>query len=408
MFFPFPFERERRRRSDSRSRSRDSRRSPRTPRREEAVPAKAVALPPLPPPTTPPPMMPAPGFMWQQVPIPGAASAPAQGYPVSSHVWPAPWKWQQQQWPQRQSWSQRKGGWNKYKREDSQSSKPGDDSWRNIKEASREEVRAAEERRAQAKEAEVDDDGDYLRALWQSARDEAQADPNRPPSAAELVKKGTLQSWGDIRVKFPDVGEYESFLLEVGRLATVLAAFKHFDRPLEGESPVAGRVGPELISFDLPGQNVLAMMCTLKFPEYVEDESCVHPGTFCHGTSFSAAVGIAEHGGVAVSHHSGEAFPSYGFFRARIPGTVLPGVADLCSYKNGNPLEVPRRGARACGGDPPSVNSLGRGRAGVHALDVQGLRQCRIGRALLGGSTPCNLAGHSCRVAPIEDRGIRL
>ena len=146
-------------------------------------------------------MMPAPGFMWQQVPIPGAASAPAQGYPVSSHVWPAPSKWQQQQWPQRQSWSQRKGGWNKYKREDSQSSKPGDDSWRNIKEASPEEVRAAEERRAQAKEAEVDDDGDYLRALWQSARDEAQADPNRPPSAAELVKKGTLQplwtmSWG--------------------------------------------------------------------------------------------------------------------------------------------------------------------------------------------------------------------
>ena len=143
-------------------------------------------------------------------------------------------------WPQRQSWSQRKGGWNKYKREDSQSSKPGDDSWRNIKEASREEVRAAEERRAQAKEAEVDDDGDYLRALWQSARDEAQADPNRPPSAAELVKKGTLQpwwtmSWGDIRVKFPDVGEYESFLLEaapgtpkpvVGRLATVLAALR--------------------------------------------------------------------------------------------------------------------------------------------------------------------------------------
>ena len=72
-------------------------------------------------------------------------------------------------------------------------------------------------------------------------------------------------------------------------------------------------MGPELISFDLPGQNVLAMMCTLKFPEYVEDESCVHPGTFCHRTSFSAAVGIAEHGGVAVSHHSGEAFPSYGF-----------------------------------------------------------------------------------------------
>ena len=217
-------------------------------------------------------------------------------------------------------------------------------------------------------------------------------------------------------MKFPDIGEYESFLLEaapgtpkpvVGRLATVLAAFKHFGRPLEGESPVAGRVGPELISFDLPGQNVLAMMCTLKFPEYVEDESCVHPGTFCHGTSFSAAVGIAEHGGVAVSHHSGE-LPVLRFFRARIPGAVLPGVADLCSYKNGNPLEVPRRGARACGGDPPSVNSLGRGRAGVHALDVQGLRQCPIGRALLGGSTPCNLAGHSCRVAPIEDRGIRL
>ena len=104
----------------------------------------------------------------------------------------------------------------------------------------------------------------------------------------------------------------------------------------------------------------------------------------------------------------GRGLPVLRFFRARIPGAVLPGVADLCSYKNGNPLEVPRRGARACGGDPPSVNSLGRGRAGVHALDVQGLRQCPIGRALLGGSTPCNLAGHSCRVAPIEDRGIRL
>ena len=194
-------------------------------------------------------------------------------------------------------------------------------------------------------------------------------------------------------MKFPDVGEYESFLLEaapgtpkpvVGRLATVFggfAAFKHFDRPLEGESPVAGRVGPELISFDLPGQNVLAMMCKLKFPEYEEDESCVHPGTFCHGTSFSAA------GDRRARRRRGE--PSFGrglpvlrFFRARIPGAILPGVADLCSYKNGNPLEVPRRGARACGGDPPSVNSLGRGRAGVHALDVQGLRQCPIGRAL--------------------------
>ena len=105
-----------------------------------------------------------------------------------------------------------------------------------------EEVRAAEERRAQAKEAEVAGDGDYLRALWQSARDEAQADPNRPPSAAELVKKGTLQSWGDIRVKFPDVGEYESFLLEaapgtpkpvVGRLATVFGGLQAF-RPAPG------------------------------------------------------------------------------------------------------------------------------------------------------------------------------
>ena len=171
------------------------------------------------------------------------------------------------------------------------------------------------------------DDGEYLQALWDSAKETAKSDPNRPRSAAELVASGTLKpwwnmSWSEITTYFPDTASYQAFLKEAGqdtpslvinRLSTVLAAFRHFQRPLEGDSPLANQVGPELLRFEVPGQQVIVLACRIPFPEYETNESCTHFATMSHGASFSSVIGIAQHGGITVSHNKDDSFPSFGF-----------------------------------------------------------------------------------------------
>ena len=62
------------------------------------------------------------------------------------------------------------------------------------------EIKAAEQKKAAEKEGKADpqedpDDGEYLRALWDSAKETAKSDPNRPRWAAELVASGDLRPW---------------------------------------------------------------------------------------------------------------------------------------------------------------------------------------------------------------------
>ena len=129
-------------------------------------------------------------------------------------------------------------------------------------------------------------------------------------------------SWSEITTYFPDTAGNQAFLKEAGqdtpslvitRLSTVLAAFRHFQRPLEGDSPLANQVGSELLRFEVPGQQVIVLACRIPFPEYETNESCTHFATMSHGTSFSSAIGIAQHGGITVSHHQDDSFPSFGF-----------------------------------------------------------------------------------------------
>ena len=152
-------------------------------------------------------------------------------------------------------------------------------------------------------------------------------DPNRPRSAAELVTSGNLKpwwnmSWREITPYFPETAGYQAFLKEAGqetpplvinRLSTVLAAFRYFQRPLEGDSPMANQVGPELLRFEVPGQQIIVLACRIPFPEYEANESCTHFATMSHGTSFSSVIGIAQHGGITVSHNKDDSFPSFGF-----------------------------------------------------------------------------------------------
>ena len=267
--FPFNMgERRRRRRSSDSSRSRDrrrrrdrgrSRRSRTPPQSERSQPS---SLPPPPAPPTPQAVslpMPKPGFVWQQVP---AAPAAVQGTPAPPSLPPsAP----VQSWNQKDQWKtgwynpfRQKQPWNKWKKD--------------------------------------------------SGKETAKSDPNRPRSAAELVASGTLKpwwnmSWSEITTYFPDTAGYQAFLKEAGqdtpslvinRLSTVLAAFRHFQRPLEGDSPLANQVGPELLRFEVPGQQVIVLACRIPFPEYETNESCTHFATMSHGTSFSSAIGIAQ------------------------------------------------------------------------------------------------------------------
>ena len=158
------------------------------------------------------------------------------------------------------------------------------DTSHNIQEATPEEIKAAEQKKAAEKDSHVasqeePDDGEYLQALWDSAKETAKSDPNRPRSAAELVTSGNLKpwwnmSWREVTPYFPETAGYQAFLKEAGqetpplvinRLSTVLAAFRHFQRPLEGDSPMAHQVGPELLRFEVPGQQIIVLACRISF-----------------------------------------------------------------------------------------------------------------------------------------------
>ncbi|CAE7798036.1 unnamed protein product [Symbiodinium sp. CCMP2592] len=322
-----------------RSRNRDRRRD----RESRSRGAQAVA--PFPPPV---PQLPAaaPGYEWRQVPVmpvqpplpppsTPAPIAPAVHVPQQQSTWNRqPWRGGGQQKQQGQ-WGQR---WNKWHRSSQGSNEPRgsghQSSWtdpdhHNIQEATPSEVAAADARKS-AKEAdkdEADDEESYLAALWKSAQDEARADPTRPLSARELAEQGKLQwwwkmPWKTIAEKFPDTHGYKEFLegLEgpiptsvISRVVTVLAAFRSYGRPLEGDNPVAGVVGPDAHIFRVPGQRILILSCELRGPSYIRNPNSAHSAIMAHGTSFPSLVGVAEIGEIAVNDFRDQGTPCFGF-----------------------------------------------------------------------------------------------
>ncbi|CAE7668743.1 ANKRD50 [Symbiodinium sp. CCMP2592] len=243
--------------------------------------------PPLPPPSTPAPI------------------APAVHVPQQQTTWNRqPWRGGGQQ--KQGQWNKR---WNQWRRSSQGSFEPRgsgrQSSWtdpdhHNIQEATPSEVAAADARRA-AKEVdqdEADDEASYLAALWKSAEDQAIAE------------------------KFPDTAAYKEFLegLEgpipasvISRVATVLAAFRAYGRPLEGENPVAGVVGPDAHIFRVPGQRILILSCELRGPSYIRNPNSEHSAIMAHGTSFPSLVGVAEIGEIAVNDYRDQGIPCFGF-----------------------------------------------------------------------------------------------
>ena len=191
--FPFGMgERRRRRRSSESSRSRDRRRRSdrgrsrrsRTPERSERSQLSTLPPPPAPPATQ---MVhlpaPIPGFVWQQVPAtPTNVHAGATAQPLSQHVPVQSWN-QKEHW--RTGWYsfKPKQPWNKWKKETG--SWGQQDTSHNVQLPSKSHLTSQEE----------PDDGEYLQALWDSAKDTAKNDPGRPRSAAELVTAGLLKPW---------------------------------------------------------------------------------------------------------------------------------------------------------------------------------------------------------------------
>ena len=345
--FPFPMGgpqregRRRRRRSSDSSRSRDRRRRRQSRTRRSRSPTRSERSQPQTAPLPPPPNVislpqPQAGYVWQQVPaapqMMPAAQAPKAIAPSAF----------QQSWDQKghrasswQSQPRQTKPWNKYYGKDAWGA--GQKNRYDVKEATPAEITAANKRKSEGNSdvqgaektdpAADPDDEEYLRTLWTSAKEAAHGDPNRPKSAAELVTAGELRpwwtySWKQISEMFPQTSDYKECLqsacgdippLVVNRLATLLAAFRHYQRPLEGTSPLSEHFGPEVVRFDIPGQHVVAATCHLPFPEYVESSEYAHFGTFSHGTSWAAGAGIAEHGGLTVGHSQADHFPCFGF-----------------------------------------------------------------------------------------------
>ncbi|CAE7237781.1 unnamed protein product [Symbiodinium sp. CCMP2592] len=328
--------RRRRRRSPSsssersRSRNRDRRRD------RESRSAGARAAPQFPPPV---PQLPAaaPGYEWRQVPV-----MPVQP-PLPPPSTPAPVAATAPVPQQQATWSQQKQGqwnkrWNQWHRSSQgsgeapwsgrQSAQPEPDC-HNIQEATPSEVAAADARRAakEAEQEEADDEAAYLASLWKSAQDEARADPTRPLSARELAEQGKLQwwwkmPWKAVVDKFPDTTGYKEFLegLEgpipasvISRVAAVLSAFRAYGRPLEGDNPVAGIVGPDAHIFRVPGQRILILTCELRGPSYIRNPNSEHSAIMAHGTSFPALIGVAEIGEIAVNDYRDQGIPCFGF-----------------------------------------------------------------------------------------------
>ena len=421
-------ERRRRRRSSESSRSRDRRRrSDRGRSRRSRTPERSERSQPssLPPPPAPPvPQMvslpvPSPGFVWQQVPVaPTNVHAGTATQSLPQHVPVQSWN-QKDQWKTGWYSSFRpKQPWNKWKKESG--SWGQQDTSHNIQEATPEEIKAAEQKKAAEKDSQVasqeePDDGEYLQALWDSAKETAKSDPNRPRSAAELVTSGNLKpwwnmSWREITLYFPETAGYQAFLKEAGqetpplvisRLSTVLAAFRYFQRPLEGDGPMANQVGPELLRFEVPGQQIIVLACRIPFPEYEANESCTHFATMSHGTSFSSVIGIAQHGGITVSHNKDDSFPSFGFSTR----------GSLTSYSKESLVSaVAKTAARVkfLGGVmvlvEATLNSAGaypicRGWQRILARRLQRQRQCALRRPFPHCAASCDFAWHSGRMA---------
>ena len=245
--------------------------------------------------------------------------------------WKDSWKSQWKQ-PQRKPW-------NKWQNEAWKKNKPEEDRGRpaasyNVKEATPEEIRAAAARKSAAEKAETDeitlededaDDGEYLKALWESANTAAWAATDRPLSARELVEKGQLEPWWKypwykIAAKFSEASECKSLMAHLsvpdavaGRMATIMAAFRHYGRPLEGDGDLAQKVGPEMLTFDVPGQNVLFVGCNIKGPSFVHDANYASQATMCHGTSFASVIGVAQCGEITVGDNREDGFPADGF-----------------------------------------------------------------------------------------------
>ncbi|CAE7257706.1 unnamed protein product [Symbiodinium sp. CCMP2592] len=236
---------------------------------------------------------------------------------------------QQGQWGKRWNQWHRSSQGSNDPRGSGQQSSWTDPDHHNIAEATPSEVAAADARRA-AKEAEkdeADDEESYMAALWKSAQDEARADPTRPLSARELAEQGKLQwwwkmPWKTIAEKLPDTHGYKEFLegMEgpipasvISRVVTVLAAFRHYGRPLEGDNPVAGVVGPDGHIFRVPGQRILILSCELRGPSYIRNSNSAHSAVMAHGTSFPSLVGVAEIGEIAVNDYRDQGTPCFGF-----------------------------------------------------------------------------------------------
>ena len=148
---------------------------------------------------------------------------------------------------------------------------------------------------------------------------------DRPLSARELVEKGQLEPWwkypwNKIAAQFAEASEYKPHMSHLsvpdavaGRMATIMGAFRHYGRPLEGDGDLAQKVGPEMFTFDVPGQNVLFVGCNIKGPSFVHDPNYANQATMCHGTSFASVIGVAQCGEITVGDNREDGFPAYGF-----------------------------------------------------------------------------------------------
>ncbi|CAE7369217.1 unnamed protein product [Symbiodinium sp. CCMP2592] len=278
----------------------------------------AQAVAPFPPPV---PQLPAaaPGYEWRQVPVMPVQpplpppSTPAPIAPVQSTWNRQPWRGGGQQKQQGQ-WGQR---WNKWHRSSQGSNEPRgsghQSSWtdpdhHNIQEATPSEVAAADARKStkEADKDEADDEESYLAALWKSGK----------------LQWWWKMPWKTIAEKFPDTHGYKEFLegLEgpiptsvISRVVTVLAAFRSYGRPLEGDNPVAGVVGPDAHIFRVPGQRILILSCELRGPSYIRNPNSAHSAIMAHGTSFPSLVGVAEIGEIAVNDFRDQGTPCFGF-----------------------------------------------------------------------------------------------
>ena len=84
----------------------------------------------------------------------------------------------------------------------------------------------------------------------------------------------------------------------------------------------ANQMGPELLQFEVPGQQSDRFGCRIPFPESETNESRTRFATMSHGTLFSSTIGVAQHSGITVSHHQNDSFLFFGFSVSGITKTA--------------------------------------------------------------------------------------